>query len=103
MTFSSRPSQYRYQLKKWGVKKRTTAEEKEDIVSVLGKRKQSSISTSDITLTNSDGDLRKRVDKKQLSRYLRDQMRQNQAIAILPGVYVHPRFVVTSALLPYGS
>lgn len=81
-----RVSQYRYQLKKWGIKKRTTEEEKNAIVSVLGKRMRSRSSTGDITMTNQDGDMRKEVDKRQLNRFLHDHLRHHQDVSILPGV-----------------
>ncbi len=73
----SRTHQYRYHFRQWGIKKRITASEKQDVITALGKRMRSDTTTEDVMLTNSDGDLRKEVDKKQLKRYLQDQIRHH--------------------------
>ena len=87
--FSSSQAQYRYQFRKWDARKRTTTQEKAAIVSALGKRNWSAMSTDDITLVNDGGDVRKKIDKTQLGRYLQTQIRNGtQQIRILPGMYV---------------
>ncbi|KAK3899068.1 hypothetical protein C8A05DRAFT_18445, partial [Staphylotrichum tortipilum] len=66
---------------KWGVRRRTLTTEKNAIASALAKRTHPGTSTSDVTI-NTD----KAVDKKQLKRYLNDQIRHHQPEPMGPGV-----------------
>lgn len=83
---SCRPHQYRYQFKKWGIKKRTTTVEKEAVISALGKRKrrQLDIGSSNVQLVQ--GDWLKPVDKKQLKRYINDSIRTERPLNVRPGL-----------------
>jgi hypothetical protein len=85
-----RPHHYRYQLgKKWKIKKSITTEQKEEVLSVLGKRARPGASTSDVTIIEgSEYKVRKTVDKTNLQRYIKDQMRQDQDLFLTSGVYV---------------
>ncbi len=74
-------TQYRRWFREWGVRKRTLATEKQDIVSVLGRRSRADASTSNVTLGND-----KQVDKKQLKRHLKDEIRRRAVEAVTPGV-----------------
>ncbi|KAK3899559.1 hypothetical protein C8A05DRAFT_46405 [Staphylotrichum tortipilum] len=80
-SFHAAETQYRTWFNKWGVRRRTLATEKEDIASALGKRTHPGTSTSDVTL-NPD----KPVNKKQLTRYLKDQIHHHQPELMRPGV-----------------
>ncbi|WQF82047.1 Putative Clr5 domain-containing protein [Colletotrichum destructivum] len=64
--FSAEVHQYRHRLHKWDIRKRTTTQEKDDIVAVVGKRSRAGASTSAVTIHQ--GGLMKEVDKKQLKR-----------------------------------
>ncbi|KAK4141974.1 uncharacterized protein C8A04DRAFT_38633 [Dichotomopilus funicola] len=90
-SFHAAETQYRYHLSKWGVRRRTHGAEKEEITAALGRRTHSSMSTSDVTL-----DPDKAVDKKQMKRYLKDQIRHHKAEVGLPGV-------LSSWNLPYAA
>ena len=79
-----RESQYRHWFNKWGVRRRILGAEKDQIVAALGKRARPGASTSNVTL-NSDNTA-KAVDKKQLKRYLKDQIRHHQVEPMWPGV-----------------
>jgi hypothetical protein len=76
-----RETSYRHHFNKWGVRRRIRGTEKEDIVAALGRRARPETSTSQVTL---DSD--KAVDKKQMKRYLKDQIRHHNAQPISPGV-----------------
>ncbi|KAK3896495.1 hypothetical protein C8A05DRAFT_20534, partial [Staphylotrichum tortipilum] len=80
-SFHATETQYRTWFNKWGVRRRTLSTEKEDIVSALGKRTHLGTSISDVTI-NTD----KPVDKKQLTRCLKDQMHDHQPKPMMPGV-----------------
>jgi len=54
--------------------------EKDDIINAFEKRSRSHATTSDITLDHG-----KQVDKKQLKRYLKDQIRHGEAEPMTPG------------------
>jgi len=69
------PNQYQYQFKKWDIKKSMTTEQKDAVVSALGKRKRngkSSGSTADFTIA--EAGFKKEVDKRNLKRYLRKRL-----------------------------
>ncbi|KAK1992965.1 hypothetical protein LX36DRAFT_731091 [Colletotrichum falcatum] len=83
--FSAEVHQYRHRFKTWGIRKRTTKEEKEAIVNTLGKRNRASTSTSDVTIHQ--GSLTKEVDKKQLKRFLNDNIRRPMATPLFPGMF----------------
>ncbi|KAM7198605.1 hypothetical protein V8F20_006135 [Naviculisporaceae sp. PSN 640] len=91
--FHAAESEYKNWFRKWGVRKRILTSEKNAIVSILGKRTYPGTSTSDITLGEN-----KKVEKKQLRRYLSDQVRvaaQNH-LERVPGVLL-------SYNLPYAA
>ncbi|KAH6621544.1 hypothetical protein B0J18DRAFT_467119 [Chaetomium sp. MPI-SDFR-AT-0129] len=90
-SFHAAETQYRYHLSQWGVRRRTHGAEKEEITAALGRRTHLSMSTSDVTL-----DPYKAVDKKQMKRYLKDQIRHHKAEVGLPGV-------LSSWNLPYAA
>ena len=79
-----RESQYRHWFNKWGVRRRILVAEKDQIVAALGKRARPGESTSNVTLNSDNAD--KAVDKKQLKRYLKDQIRHHQVEPMWPGV-----------------
>lgn len=82
---SCRVHQYRYHFKKWNIKKRITTVEKDDVITVLGKRRrQHGIGTSNVQLEQ--GDWRKPVDKKQIKRYINDSIRAERPLSIRPGM-----------------
>ncbi|KAI1207805.1 uncharacterized protein F4807DRAFT_167323 [Annulohypoxylon truncatum] len=86
-SFNAQVHQYRYQFKKWGIKKRTVAEEKEAVITALGKRRlQDGTSTSDALINQ--GDFQKSVDKKQLKRYINQSIRENEQITWTPGLFL---------------
>ena len=82
---TARPSQYKYQFKKWNVNKRSTVDEKKAVVAVLGKRMRVGMSTDDITIANADGSRKRKVDKVQLTRYLNQQNRRHEVASLSPG------------------
>lgn len=82
---NNRTHQYRYRLKNWGIKKRTTTVEKEAVITALGKRRrQHDIGTSNVQLEQ--GGWLKPVDKKQLKRYINDSIRTERPVFIQPGL-----------------
>ncbi|RYP42036.1 hypothetical protein DL767_000548 [Monosporascus sp. MG133] len=76
--FSAVPSQYRYQFKKWGIKKRITSKEKDAIINAHGKRLRPGSSLSQISID--EGGFDKSVDKKALKRYIGDQIRHKEPL-----------------------
>ncbi|KAI0895097.1 hypothetical protein F4806DRAFT_469884 [Annulohypoxylon nitens] len=86
-SFDAQVHQYRYHFKKWGIKKRTVAEEKDAVITALGKRlHQEGASTSDIAITQ--GDYKKQTDKKQLKRYINQTMRRSEHLTLNPGMFL---------------
>ena len=85
-----RPKQYTYHLRKCGIKSSAKAEEKDAVVTALGKRMRSTISTDDVWMCDSTGNRYKDVDKTQLMRHVRKQMRTHEAAPLKPGVQVSP-------------
>ncbi|KAK2605589.1 hypothetical protein N8I77_008415 [Diaporthe amygdali] len=93
--FKAETHQYRYQFKKWGIKKRTTTVEKEAVITALGKRRrQHGIGTSNVQLEQ--GDWLKPVDKKQLKRHINDSIRKEKPVSLRPGIFL-------SRNLPYSA
>ncbi|RYP70411.1 hypothetical protein DL769_004966 [Monosporascus sp. CRB-8-3] len=78
--FSAVPSQYRYQFKKWGIKKRITSKEKDAIINAHGKRLGPGSSLSQISID--EGGFDKSVDKKALKRYIGDQIRHDKPLQV---------------------
>jgi hypothetical protein len=76
-----RVTSYRHHFNKWSVRRRIRGTEKEDIMAALGRRARPETSTSHVTL---DSD--KAVDKKQMKRYLKDQIRHHNTEPMSPGV-----------------
>ena len=85
-------TQYRRWFREWGVRKRTLATEKQDIVSALGRRTRPDTSTPEVTLGDN-----KQLDKKQLKRHINDSIRTDRPPSIRPGLYVICRL----SLYPY--
>lgn len=86
---AQRPPHYRYRFKQWGIKKRTVKEEKEQLIKRQAKRTRDGASVSDLSLVQ--GGFRKEIDdnhKKQLKRYINDQIRKSQFQPISGPVYV---------------
>ncbi|KAI7781227.1 hypothetical protein LA080_014886 [Diaporthe eres] len=93
--FTAEIHQYRYHFKKWNIKKRITTVEKDNVITVLGKRRrQHGVGISNIQLEQ--GDWRKPVDKKQLKRYINDSIRAERPLSIRPGMFF-------SRNLPYSA
>ncbi|EFX00225.1 hypothetical protein CMQ_7227 [Grosmannia clavigera kw1407] len=84
-SFYAAETQYKRKFRPWCIRKRTLATEKNDIVSVLGKRARPGMSTSDVTL--SQGGLAKSVDSKQLKRHVHSQIRHYKVEPLVPGVF----------------
>ncbi|RYP76358.1 hypothetical protein DL771_001797 [Monosporascus sp. 5C6A] len=78
--FSAVPSQYRYQFKKWGIKKRITSKEKDAIINAHGKRLRPGSSLSQISID--EGGFDKSVDKKALKRYIGDRIRHEEPLQV---------------------
>ncbi|KAK4183391.1 hypothetical protein QBC35DRAFT_518250 [Podospora australis] len=93
-SFYAAETQYRRWFKQWGVRKRTLTSEKNDIIRALGKRTHEQASTSSVTLKGDSYD--KHVEKKQLTRYLGDQLRHQTIEPLSPGV-------LSSWTLPYAA
>ncbi|RSL46181.1 hypothetical protein CEP54_013976 [Fusarium duplospermum] len=70
-----RPSAYKYQFRKWGIKKSTSSAVKAQAVKVQLKRKRDA-STSDLIIV--EGGREKSLDKKKLKRYLQDDLRHRR-------------------------
>ncbi|KAI2471123.1 hypothetical protein F4781DRAFT_143054 [Annulohypoxylon bovei var. microspora] len=86
-SFDAQIHQYRYHFKKWGTKKRTTAEEKDAVISTLGKRRRlDGVSTSNVLINQ--GDFEKKVDTKQLQRYINQSIRQREQLTWTPGLFL---------------
>ncbi|KAJ0165492.1 hypothetical protein CTA2_11093 [Colletotrichum tanaceti] len=83
--FNAEVHQYRHRLKKWDIRKRTTTQEKDDIVAVVGKRSHAGASTSAVTIHQ--GGLMKEVDKKQLKRFLNDKIRHQLVEPLSPRTF----------------
>lgn len=83
---SCRTHQYRYQFKKWGIKKRTTTVEKEAVISALGKRKRRQLDIGPSNIQLVQGDWLKPVDKKQLKRYINDSIHTARPLYVRPGL-----------------
>ncbi|RSM18459.1 hypothetical protein CDV31_002784 [Fusarium ambrosium] len=66
-SFDALPSAYKYQFRKWGIKKSTSSKVKAQVVNTQLKRKRDA-STSDLTIM--EGGREKPLDKKKLKRYL---------------------------------
>ncbi|GAB1317651.1 hypothetical protein MFIFM68171_07861 [Madurella fahalii] len=92
--FHGAESQYRRWFRQWGVRKRTLTSEKNDIVHALGRRPGPETSTSSVKFAHHDFD--KAVDKKQMKRYLNDQIRHHTAESMSPGI-------LSSWNLPYAA
>lgn len=84
-----RVHQYRHRFKKWDIRKRTTTTEKKAIVATLGKRPRAGASTSNLTIHQ--GGITKEVDKKQIKRFLKDEIRRHAVETLFPGMQVIPQ------------
>lgn len=80
---SFRETQYRRWFRQWGIRKRTLAAEKNEIVAALGRRKNPETSTSNVNLNQ--GGCSKAVDTKQLKRYIKDTIRHQEVVTMAPG------------------
>lgn len=86
-SFDAQIHQYRYHFKKWRIKKRTVAEEKDAVITALGKRlHQEGASTSNIAITQ--GDYTKQTCKKQLKRHISQSVRQCEHLTLNPGMFL---------------
>jgi len=81
-----RPEAYKHRFRRWGIKKRITTQEKNSIIKRHSKRTRADASTSDITIIQ--GGLEKAVDRKQLKRYIGDQIRRRPERMMLIGTCV---------------
>ncbi|KAI0880457.1 uncharacterized protein GGS22DRAFT_197525 [Annulohypoxylon maeteangense] len=84
--FDAQVPHYRYRFKKWGVKKRTTTEEKNAVISSLGKRRRQDVrSITDVTIDQ--GGIRKAIDGKQLKRHINQSIRHSEPLTWTPGLF----------------
>jgi len=74
-------TQYRRWFREWGIRKRILTTEKKEIVSVLGRRGRDDGRTPNVILGDD-----KELDKKQLKRHLKDQIRSFKVQVATPGV-----------------
>ncbi|TDZ53643.1 hypothetical protein CTRI78_v006817 [Colletotrichum trifolii] len=80
--------QYQTKFREWGISKRTTKKQKNDMTMVLGKRNREGASTSDVLiLMGEDNEVTTRVDKRQMTRYLKGCMRREINTFLTPGVF----------------
>ncbi|KAI0121969.1 hypothetical protein F4814DRAFT_407096 [Daldinia grandis] len=87
--FDAQIHQYQSHLRKWKIKKRITTKEKNVIISALGKRiRQDGVSTSNVTINQGQGDFAKGVDKKQLMRYINQDIRRSEPLILNPGLFL---------------
>ncbi|KAJ4420993.1 hypothetical protein N0V82_004035 [Gnomoniopsis sp. IMI 355080] len=90
-SFKAEDHHYRYQFKKWNIRKRTTTVEKEAVITACGKKRaQHEFGTSNVKLQQGlDGDrVTKSIDKKQLKRYINDSIRKASTVFIRPGLFI---------------
>ncbi|RTE80961.1 hypothetical protein BHE90_004550 [Fusarium euwallaceae] len=80
-----RPSAYKYQFRKWGIKKSTSSAVKAQAVKVQLKRKRDA-STSDLIIV--EGGREKSLDKKKLKRYLQDDLRHRHEPDLASGIFL---------------
>ncbi|EEU40873.1 uncharacterized protein NECHADRAFT_32457, partial [Fusarium vanettenii 77-13-4] len=95
-SFDALPSAYKYQFRKWGIKKSTSSKVKAQVVNTQLKRKRAS--TSDLTIV--EGGREKPLDKKKLKRYLERRhglvltsgifLRMNLPYNALVANFIHP-------------
>ncbi|KAK0611309.1 hypothetical protein B0T14DRAFT_530137 [Immersiella caudata] len=90
-SFHGAETQYRRWFREWGIRKRILMTEKKEIVSALGRRDRDDGRTPNVML--GDG---KELDKKQLKRHLKDEIRRFEVQVATPGVF-------TSWNLPYAA
>ncbi|KAJ4256333.1 hypothetical protein NW757_003968 [Fusarium falciforme] len=81
-SFDALPSAYKYQFKKWDIKKSTSSKVKAQAVKVQLKRKRDA-STSDLTIV--EGGREKSLDKKKLKRFLQDDLRRRHEPTLAGG------------------
>ncbi|KAM7198178.1 hypothetical protein V8F33_005236 [Rhypophila sp. PSN 637] len=82
-SFHAAESQYKRWFSKWGIRKRILTSEKNEIVSILGKRSCPGTTISTVTLGDN-----KEVDKRQMQRYLKSQLCRHKKEALMrsPGI-----------------
>ncbi|KAI1659367.1 hypothetical protein F4813DRAFT_352708 [Daldinia decipiens] len=86
--FNAQAGQYQSHFRKWKIKKRITTKEKNVIISALGKRiRKDGVSSSNVTINQGQGDFAKSVDKKQLKRYINQDIRQSEPLTLNPGIF----------------
>ncbi|KAM6533560.1 hypothetical protein FALCPG4_006533 [Fusarium falciforme] len=84
---------YKYQFKKWDIKKSTSSKVKAQAVKVQLKRKRDA-STSDLTIV--EGGREKSLDKKKLKRFLQDDLRRRHEPTLAGGIFLRMN-------LPYNA
>ncbi|KAM6521080.1 hypothetical protein FSOLCH5_005854 [Fusarium solani] len=92
-SFDALPSAYKYQFKKWGIKKSTSSKVKAQAVKVQLKRKRDA-STSDLAIV--EGGREKSLDKKKLKRFLQDDLRRRHEPTLAGGIFLRMN-------LPYNA
>ncbi|KAH7275417.1 hypothetical protein B0J15DRAFT_15320 [Fusarium solani] len=92
-SFDALPSAYKYQFRKWGIKKSTSSAVKAQAVRVQLKRKRDA-STSDLTVV--EGGREKSLDKKKLKRFLQDDLRRRHEPTLAGGIFLRMN-------LPYNA
>ncbi|KAK1749588.1 hypothetical protein QBC47DRAFT_426678 [Echria macrotheca] len=81
-SFHGAETQYRRWFREWGIRKRILTTEKKEIVSVLGRRGRDDGRTPNVMLGDD-----KELDKNQLKRHLKDEIRRFEVQAATPGVH----------------
>ncbi|KAL6353197.1 hypothetical protein LRP88_13687 [Fusarium phalaenopsidis] len=92
-SFDALPSAYKYQFRKWGIKKSTSSAVKAQVVKVQLKRKRDA-STSDLTIV--EGGRGKALNKKKLKRFLQDDLRRRHEPTPAGGIFLRMN-------LPYNA
>ncbi|RSL58943.1 hypothetical protein CEP53_005960 [Fusarium sp. AF-6] len=92
-SFDALPSAFKYQFRKWGIKKSTSSAVKAQAVKVQLKRKRDA-STSDLTIL--EGGREKSLDKKKMKRFLQDDLRRRREPTLAGGIFLRMN-------LPYNA
>ncbi|KAI1274362.1 hypothetical protein F5Y07DRAFT_217199 [Xylaria sp. FL0933] len=93
-SFHAAVTEYRHRLRAWGISKRVTKNMKDGALYALAKRKRTTTSTSQVTVTHDGRD--QQLPPRKLIRHLKEQQRQRQVLGIIPGL-------LSSWNLPYKA
>ncbi|KAK1547632.1 hypothetical protein CPAR01_01599 [Colletotrichum paranaense] len=82
--FDASPTQYRYRLCQWNIRKNTKKVEKTAAITALGKRNRVGGSTSDVKIRQ--GGSMMPMDSKQVKRFINDSIRHHSVPSLIPGI-----------------